>query len=75
MKNPIETRRISREGHEDCRYQDGTVVRWRRQWTEMGGQYCPSEEDQWSSEILPVERSAFAPGWSEGIDGVWRAGI
>jgi hypothetical protein len=65
---------INREGDRDIRGADGSVVRETRTWYQMGGQFERSASDTYTVSPMPC-RGAFAPGWTEGRDGVWRRAI
>lgn len=66
-----EFRIINREGDRDIRGVDGSVVRETRTWYSMGGQYDRSPSDTYS--VSPMScGGAFARGWTEGPDGIWR---
>jgi hypothetical protein len=62
---------INREGDRDICRADGSVVRETRTWYEMGGQYDRSASDTYTVSPMPC-KGAFAPGWTEGRDGIWR---
>lgn len=66
-----EIRQISREGDYET-LEDGKIVRYTRQWREMGGQYDLSVPATWCAEHITPERSiAFGPGASRRRDGTW----
>jgi hypothetical protein len=65
---------VNREGDRDIRGADGSVVRETRTWYDMGGQFEVSSRDTYTVSPMPC-KGAFAPGWTEGPDGIWRRAI
>ena len=64
---------VNREGDRDICRADGSVVRETRTWYAMGGQFEVSSRDTYTVSAMPCG-GAFAPGWTEGSDGIWRRG-